>query len=148
LDKTLENVRRFLLRAGERKNYNIFIVLLESWAPCCIDFLSNENYGVVPNFDEIVANRIAFINAYANGTRSIFRLSVSFLNVVIMSGMLSKFVGLEFINNVLTMSEAFNKRRYFTMFVRSSAINSLQMHDFQRMYCMFRKVAAKRICHV
>ncbi|OEG71916.1 hypothetical protein ATZ36_11880 [Candidatus Endomicrobiellum trichonymphae] len=79
-------------------------------------------------FDEIVANGIVFTNDYANGTRSIFGLSASFLSTPMMPGMLSKIERLELINNVSSMSEAFNERGYFTMFVQSSARNSLRMH--------------------
>ncbi|OEG71294.1 hypothetical protein ATZ36_15380 [Candidatus Endomicrobiellum trichonymphae] len=46
--------------------------------------------------------------------------------------MLSKIERLELINNVSSMSEAFNERGYFTMFVQSSARNSLRMHGFSK----------------
>jgi hypothetical protein len=56
-------------------NYNIVVVLLESWTPKYIDSLNgNKKYNITPNFDEKAGNGIKFVNGYAIGTRSQFGL--------------------------------------------------------------------------
>ncbi|MDR3256057.1 MAG: hypothetical protein LBT18_00105 [Endomicrobium sp.] len=52
------------------QNYNIIVVLLESWTPKYIDsFNGNKGYGVTPNFDNIARNGIKFTNAYSPADR-------------------------------------------------------------------------------
>jgi phosphoglycerol transferase MdoB-like AlkP superfamily enzyme len=150
LDKAVENTQNFILSLGEfipdnnyplmrqikytrtSKNFNIFIVLLEGWTPKYIDSLGNGNYGITPNFDEIVKNGIIFTNAYANGYMSTFGLSASFSGVTLMPGMLTDLYSLEVMNNVSSMPEIFNKKGYFTMFTQAPPRNSLKMCTYSK----------------
>lgn len=150
LSKAVENTQKLLLSSGEfipddkyplmrqiknpkkAKNYNVFVILLESWTPLYIDSLSNSTYGVTPNFDKIVKDGVVFTNAYANGTRSIFGMSASFLSVAMMPGVLREIERLEMMNNVSSMPEVFNGRGYSTMFAQSSPRDSLKMYDFSK----------------
>jgi phosphoglycerol transferase MdoB-like AlkP superfamily enzyme len=147
LSKAVKNTQKLLLSSSEfipsdkyplmrqiknpkkAKNYNVFVVLLESWTPRFIDSLGNSTYGVTPNFDKIVKDGVVFTNAYANGYKSILGISASFLGIPVMPGVLHE---LEIMNKVSSMPEVFNRRGYFTMFAQSSPRNSLKMGNFSK----------------
>jgi phosphoglycerol transferase MdoB-like AlkP superfamily enzyme len=51
------------------KNYNVVIILLESWLARFVGVLGGKN-GVTPNFDSLAAKGILFENFFATGTRT------------------------------------------------------------------------------
>ncbi|GHT56438.1 alkaline phosphatase [Endomicrobiia bacterium] len=147
IHKALQNVWQLILSQGQTipdnnfplmrqiknikktsKNYNVAIILLESWTPHYIDSLNDKNtkYNVTPNFDEIVKNGITFSNAYAVGSRSLLGLSASFSGVPLLPGMIFTH-SIDLMNNKSAMPDAFNKRGYFTMYVQSPQRDSVMM---------------------
>ncbi|WP_374128748.1 LTA synthase family protein [Candidatus Endomicrobiellum agilis] len=125
------------------KNYNIFIVLLESWTPRYIDSFGDENYGVTPNFDEIVKNGVVFTNAYAAGTRSLFGISASFLGIPLMPGAVDRLNRFGLMSNISLMSEVFNERGYCTMFMQSAMRNSFRLCAFSKNVLRFQESYGK-----
>ena len=69
------------------KNYNVVVILLESWQKDYIDSLSGSNYGITPNFDNLVKNSLVFDKFYANGQRSIMGLMSVFLSFPYVAGL-------------------------------------------------------------
>ncbi|MDR1926753.1 MAG: LTA synthase family protein [Endomicrobium sp.] len=77
------------------KNYNIVIILLESWQKDYIDSLAGTNYGVTPNFDALVKESIVYNRFYANGQRSIMALTSVFFSFPYVKGLTYAGYGLE-----------------------------------------------------
>jgi phosphoglycerol transferase MdoB-like AlkP superfamily enzyme len=69
------------------KNYNVVVLLLESWQKEYIDSLVGTNYGVTPNFDALAKNAVIYDNFYANGQRSIMGLTSIFLSMPHVQGL-------------------------------------------------------------
>ena len=72
------------------KNFNIILILLESWQKDYIDSAAGTSYGVTPNFDSLVKEGIFYDRFYANGQRSIM-------------GMMSVFFGLPYVRGLSYM---------------------------------------------
>jgi phosphoglycerol transferase MdoB-like AlkP superfamily enzyme len=77
------------------KNYNVIVILLESWQKDYIDSISGTQYGVTPNFDELVKNSLVYDNFYANGQRSIMGLMSVFFSIPHVKGLPYMGYGLE-----------------------------------------------------
>jgi phosphoglycerol transferase MdoB-like AlkP superfamily enzyme len=108
-------------------NYNIAVVLLESWTPKYIDSLNgNKKYNVTPNFDEITGNGIKFVNGYATGTRSQFGLISTLTGLEIVPGMVHSY-GFDTTTKFTSIAQAFNRRGYFTMYAQSTERSSISM---------------------
>lgn len=143
-DKAFENARKLLISneeifidkkyplvkqiVNDRKEnkYNVFIILLESWAPKYIDGYSNNGFGVTPNMDKIILESVIFTNAYATGVRSIYGISAAFAGVSLVPGLAHFAYGLE-LNNIFSVSDIFDKSSYYTAFMQSSKRESYQM---------------------
>ncbi len=113
------------------KDYNVFIVLLESWSPKYIDGYSNNNYGVTPNMDKIISEGITFTNAYAAGVRSIYGISAAFAGVSLVPGLQHFSYGLE-LNNIFSIADAFPRDIYYTAFMQSSKRESYKLCDIAK----------------
>ena len=113
------------------KDYNIFIVLLESWSPKYIDGYSHNNYGVTPNMDKIISEGVTFTNAYAAGIRSIYGISAAFAGVSLVPGLQHFSYGLE-LNNIFSISDIFSKDIYYTAFMQSSKRESYKLCDIAK----------------
>ena len=113
------------------KNYNVFIVLLESWSPKYIDGYSHNNYGVTPNMDKIISEGVTFTNAYAAGIRSIYGISAAFAGVSLVPGLQHFSYGLE-LNNIFSISDIFPKDIYYTAFMQSSKRESYKLCDIAK----------------
>ena len=148
-DIALKNSQKLLLSANETfidpkyplvrkiennekvKDYNVFIVLLESWSPKYIDGYSNNNYGVTPNMDKIISEGITFTNAYAAGVRSIYGISAAFAGVSLVPGLQHFAYGLE-LNNIFSIADAFPRDIYYTAFMQSSKRESYKLCDIAK----------------
>ncbi len=53
-----------------KQNYNVVIVLIESFSAPYLDALSHNNYGVTPTLDKMAKDGLMFTDFYANGQRS------------------------------------------------------------------------------
>jgi len=116
---------------GKEKNYNVFIVLLESWSPKYIDGYSHNNYGVTPNIDNIISESIVFTNAYAAGVRSIYGISAAFAGVSLVPGLQHFAYGLE-LNNIFSIADIFPKDIYYKSFMQSSKRESYKLCDIAK----------------
>ncbi len=116
---------------GKEKNYNVFIVLMESWSPKYIDGYSHNNYGVTPNMDKIISESVVFTNAYAAGIRSIYGISAAFAGVSLVPGLQHFAYGLE-LNNIFSIADIFSKDTYYTAFMQSSKRESYQLCDIAK----------------
>jgi hypothetical protein len=88
-------MRQRLTFNANGKNYNVIIILLESWQKDYIDSFSGSSYGVTQNFDAIAKHSIIFDNFYANGQRSIMGLMSVFFSLPYVQGMSYIGLGLE-----------------------------------------------------
>lgn len=113
------------------KDYNVFIVLLESWSPKYIDSYSHNNYGVTPNMDKIISEGITFTNAYAAGIRSIYGISAAFAGVSLVPGLQHFAYGLE-LNNIFSIADIFPRDIYYTAFMQSSKRESYKLCDIAK----------------
>ncbi|MCL2484453.1 MAG: LTA synthase family protein [Endomicrobia bacterium] len=77
------------------KNYNVVVILLESWQKDYIDSLAGSNYGVTPNFDALAKEAVVFDRFYANGQRSIMGLMSVFFGFPYVKGLTYMGYGLE-----------------------------------------------------
>ena len=148
-DIALKNSQKLLLSANETfvdskypllrkiennekvKDYNVFIVLLESWSPKYLDSYSNNNYGVTPNMDKIISESIVFTNAYAAGVRSIYGISAAFAGVSLVPGLQHFAYGLE-LNNIFSIADIFSRDIYYTAFMQSSKRESYKLCDIAK----------------
>ena len=148
-DVALKNSRKLLLSTNETfidskyplvrkiennekvKDYNVFIVLLESWSPKYIDGYSNNNYGVTPNMDKIISEGITFTNAYAAGVRSIYGISAAFAGVSLVPGLQHFAYGLE-LNNIFSIADTLPRDIYYTAFMQSSERESYKLCDIAK----------------
>ena len=69
------------------KNYNLIIILLESWQKDYIDSIAGTAYGVTPNFDALVKDSLVYDRFYANGQRSIMGLMSVFFSFPYVQGL-------------------------------------------------------------
>jgi phosphoglycerol transferase MdoB-like AlkP superfamily enzyme len=120
---------RQIKTVNKGQNYNIVVVLLESWMPKYIDsFNGNKRYGVTPNFDNIARKGVKFTNAYSAGPRTNFALIASLVGIQIVPGTVRNY-GFDMMNRVTKVASAFNKRGYFTMYAQSCKRKSIKMSD-------------------
>ncbi|MDR2428168.1 MAG: LTA synthase family protein [Endomicrobium sp.] len=145
LDQGLKNARNFLLSDNEifsneeyplmrclkntkkTSNYNVVIILLESWTPKYIDsFNGNIGYGVTPAFDKIAEGGIKFVNAYSAGSRSQYGLIASLIGMQAVHGVI-RYYGFDMMSRITQIAQPFNKRGYFTMYAQSFPRKSIYM---------------------
>lgn len=112
--------------SGPAKDYNVFVVLLESWTPRYIDVYGKGQYGVTPYFDNLARQGVMFTSAYAVGVRSIFGIGASFAGVPLVPGIGQFSDGLE-LNTITSVARVLRKRGYYTAFMQSSLRSSYQM---------------------
>ncbi|MDR1123701.1 MAG: sulfatase-like hydrolase/transferase [Elusimicrobiota bacterium] len=108
------------------KNFNVLIVLLESWTPKYIDGLSGGGYGVTPVFDQIIKEGAVFTNAYAVGRRSVAGYAAVIASVPVLSSLPVFGEGLE----TARISPAFKNfadRGYYTFFAQTSLRHSFRL---------------------
>lgn len=110
----------------EPKDFNIVIILLESWGAEFIDSFSNKNYKVTPNLDRIYKDSLVFDNFYANGQRSIFGITSVLLSIPQIQGLPYLGQGLE-VSNIFRAANHFNSRGYRTIAVQSSSRRSYRV---------------------
>ncbi|MCV6609095.1 MAG: LTA synthase family protein [Campylobacterales bacterium] len=129
----LENKKFPLLKKydGKKSNYNIVVVMMESWTPKYIDSYSGKSLGITPNFDEIVKNGIKFENFYASGQRSIEGIQSALTGVPPIKGVPNLGFGLE-ISNVTKLGKMANDNGYETIFMQSSKRGSFYVDSIAK----------------
>ncbi len=110
------------------KNFNkpnIVIFLLESWTPKYIGAYNNK-MSYTPVFDNLAKQGYLFKNAFANGDRSIFGITATFLGIPQPIGLHYLATGLE-VSNIPRIGNSFNKLGYRTLFLQTSSKSSFRM---------------------
>ena len=105
---------------------NVFILLLEGWHPYYIDSFSHHNFGVTPEFDNIVKGGVAFTNAYAAGQRSIVGFGAVLAGIPQVPGLALFGYGLE-MSSLTPMPKFFAEKGYYTFFAQTSLRDSFRL---------------------
>jgi len=105
---------------------NIVIVLLESWSFKYIDALSGSDYGVTPNFDQLIDQSLSFTEFYASGQRSINGIQAVLTGIPTLPGLPVIGSGLAS-NNISKLGTIANDSGYSTSFIQTSNRASFRM---------------------
>ncbi|MEJ2052302.1 MAG: sulfatase-like hydrolase/transferase [Calditrichaceae bacterium] len=105
---------------------NVVVVVLESWSYKYIDGLAGNNYGVTPNFDQLVKDGLVFNRFYAAGQRSIEGLQAILTGVPNLVDLPSLGWGLES-NKFSRLGDMVSKHGYHTLFAQSSRRTSFHI---------------------
>ncbi|MCB9494981.1 MAG: sulfatase-like hydrolase/transferase [Desulfobacteraceae bacterium] len=119
------------LELKDEKNYNVVIILLESWTYKFIDSFSGSNYKVTPNLDRIYSEALVFKNFYANGQRSIFGITSTLISIPQIQGLPYLGKGLE-ISNIFRPAKYFNSKGYNTIAAQSSTRRSFRVSSITK----------------
>lgn len=105
---------------------NVVIVLLESWSYKYVDALAGNNFGITPNFDQLVHEGLSFNHFYAAGQRSIEGLQAVLTGVPILIDLPRLGWGLE--NSKFSrLGSLLQQHNYHTLFVQSSRRTSFHI---------------------
>jgi len=120
-------IMRQYTNQGTQKNYNIVIILLESWSSRYIDsFNGNMRINATPYFDKIASEGIKFTNAYANGQRSIEGITAVLSAQTIPIGLNYLGNGLE-LSKLSYLGKIAKKHNYSTISMQSSKRSSYRV---------------------
>lgn len=110
----------------DKKKLNIVIILLESWSYKYIDALAGNNYGVTPNFDNLIKQGLSFNRFYSAGQRSIEGLQAVLTGVPLLVDMPRLGWGLE--NSKFSrLGSILKQHDYHTLFAQSSRRTSFHI---------------------
>ncbi len=109
------------LKTKENKNqYNIVIVLLESWGAEHIDgFTKYKELNVTPYFKKLSNEGLKYTNFYANGYRSIYGITSVYTGITLPAGFQYLGNGLE-LTNLSYLGQIAKQNGYFTIASQSS----------------------------
>ncbi len=113
------------------KQYNVVLMLMESWSPFYIDSFGNNNFGVTPNFDRLANNGLQFTNFYAVGQRSIEGIQASLTGLPPLIGLPNLGFGLE-AGNFPKIGNILRDNGYETIFTQSSRRRSFRVDAIAR----------------
>jgi phosphoglycerol transferase MdoB-like AlkP superfamily enzyme len=105
---------------------NVVFILLESWSAKYIDAISDNSYGVTPNFDALSKEGELYTHFYAAGQRSIQGIQASLTSIPPYNGLPTLGTGLE-VYNVSKIANIANELEYETLFIQSSKRRSFRM---------------------
>ena len=110
------------------KNYNLIILLLESWQYEYTDALAGTHYGATPKLDKIIKQSVVFDNFYASGQRSINGNGTVAMSIAQIAGLPNFGLGLEQYNTS-SLPDLLKKSGYSLLFVRGAIRNSQRIGD-------------------
>ncbi|MBV1882205.1 MAG: LTA synthase family protein [Pseudomonadales bacterium] len=116
----------------EKPQYNIVILLLESWSSIFVDSFTHNNFGVTPNFDEIVKESVQYTNFFANGQRSIDGVTALFAGIPRVEGMSLLGSGLE-MSNISLLGNIAKNNNYQTLAMQSSKRSSFRLDSIAKL---------------
>jgi len=119
-------IERKLTNIGEKSNYNIVILLVESFTSKYTDSFGDENFGVTPYFDKLTKESLSFPNFYANGQRSIEGITVTLTGIPSITGMPNLGYGLE-LSNFSYIGKVLKENGYSTVGMRSAKRGSFRI---------------------
>ena len=116
-----------------KHNYNVVIILLESWSSRYIDsFNGNIGVGATPNFDNIANKGLKFTNCYANGQRSIDGITSIMTGLTVPIGLNYLGSGLE-LSNLTYLGKLATANGYETIASQSSNRSSFRVDAITRL---------------
>lgn len=121
------------------KDFNVVILLVESWMYSYTDALSGSHYGATPVLDELVKKSLVFDNFYASGQRSINGAGTIMSGLPQLQGLPYFSLGLESYH-FAGLAQLLNQAGYDTFFAQPSDWNSArvglvaQLTGFQNIY--------------
>ncbi len=124
-DKGFPLMRQFV-DEKKAKNYNVVIILLESWSAKFVDSFGHNNFNATPNFDKLAQESLKFENFYANGQRSIEGITAMLAGITQPSDFPNIGWGLE-LNNLSYIGNIAKQHNYSTIAMQSSNRNSFHI---------------------
>ncbi len=120
-----------LLRQREQfnvkgKQYNLVVLLLESWQYRYTDSLAGTHYGATPFLDELINQSLVFDNFYASGQRSIHGAGSVMTGVAQLAGLPYFSLGLEEYH-FTGLAQLLKQKGYETIFAQPSEWNSAKV---------------------
>ncbi len=116
----------------DANNYNIVIILLESWSAKYIDSFSDNHLNVTKNFDKIANEGIRFTNFFANGQRSVDGITALFTGIPVLPGFDYLGHGLE-LSNLTFLANSAKNAGYSTLAMQSSKRGSFRLDSIVRL---------------
>jgi len=108
------------------KQYNLVVLLLESWQYRYTDSLAGTHYGATPYLDELINNSLVFDNFYASGQRSINGAGTVMTGVAQLAGLPYFSLGLE-AYHFTGLGQLLKQKGYDTVFAQPSEWNSAKV---------------------
>ena len=118
-------------KGPHKNNFNLVVLLLESWTPRFIDSFGNANFKVTPNFDRLAKEGIKFTNFYSVGRRSIQGIQAVLTGVFPAPGLPVIGYGLE-LSKFLGLGHIADKQGYSTIMIQSSKRRSYRMNSISK----------------
>lgn len=111
---------------GKGKQYNVVVLLLESWQYRYTDALAGTHYGATPFLDELIRQSLVFDNFYASGQRSIHGAGTIMTGVAQIAGLPYFSLGLE-AYHFTGLAQLLKQKGYETIFAQPSEWNSAKV---------------------
>lgn len=111
---------------GKGKQYNLVVLLLESWQYRYTDAFAGTHYGATPYLDELIKHGLAFDNFYASGQRSINGAGTVMTGVAQLAGLPYFSLGLE-MYHFRGLGQLLKQEGYETIFAQPSFWNSAKV---------------------
>ncbi len=122
------------------KQYNLVVLLLESWQYRYTDALAGTHYGATPYLDELIGQSVVFDRFYASGQRSINGVGTVMTGVAQLAGLPYFSLGLE-AYHFAGIAQLLSQKGYDTVFAqpadwKSASIGLVaELAGFQEIYC-------------
>ncbi|WP_026803840.1 LTA synthase family protein [Aliarcobacter lanthieri] len=125
--------QKVLKTSQKQNNYNIVIVLLESWGAEHIDgYTKYKELNVTPYFKKLSDEGLKYTNFYANGYRSIYGITSIYTGVTLPSGFQYLGNGLE-LTNLSYLGKIAKNNSYSTIAMQSSNTRSYRIDSVSRL---------------
>lgn len=119
-------IERKMKNIGEKRDYNIVIILVESLTSKYVDSFGDENFGVTPYLDKLAKDGISFQNFYANGQRSIEGITSILTGVPSITGFPNLGYGIE-LSNFSYIGKILKSNGYSTIGMQGSKKRSFRI---------------------
>ena len=121
-------IERKMLKKGDKKDFNIVLLTVESLTSKYVDSFGNENFGATPYLDRLAKESISFPNFYANGQRSIEGIGTILSGVPSISGLPNFGYGLE-LSNFSYLGKILKENGYKTIGMQGSKRSSFRIDN-------------------
>ncbi len=118
--------------AQDPVNFNVVIILLESWSLKYVDSFSGNSFGVTPNFDALANQGVKFTNFYSNGQRSIDGITALLTGIPRVNGISYLGSGLE-LSEISYLGDLAKKNGYYPIAMQSSKRTSYRVDSIARL---------------